>query len=29
MDILDIDGLGTKGVQEIKKVLSDLGIKLK
>jgi DNA-directed RNA polymerase subunit alpha len=28
-DILDIDGLGTKGVQEIKKVLSDLGIKLK
>jgi DNA-directed RNA polymerase subunit alpha len=28
-DILDIDGLGTKGVQEIKKVLSDFGINLK
>jgi DNA-directed RNA polymerase subunit alpha len=28
-DILDIDGLGTKGVQEIKKVLSELGINLK
>lgn len=28
-DILDIDGLGTKGVQEIKKVLSGLGISLK
>src|SRR3989338_3382675 len=28
-DILDIDGLGTKGVQEIKKVLSGMGITLK
>jgi len=28
-DILDIDGLGTKGVQEIKKVLTDLGINLR
>ncbi|HEY9584747.1 MAG TPA: DNA-directed RNA polymerase subunit alpha [Candidatus Paceibacterota bacterium] len=28
-DILDIDGLGTKGVQEIKKVLSGFGITLK
>lgn len=28
-DILDIDGLGTKGVQEIKKVLASLGIDLK
>ncbi len=28
-DILDIDGLGTKGVQEIKKILSDFGITLK
>ena len=28
-DILDIDGLGGKGVQEIKKVLSNLGITLK
>jgi len=28
-DILDIDGLGTKGVQEIKKVLAGLGISLK
>lgn len=28
-DILDIDGLGTKGVQEIKKVLSGFGISLK
>lgn len=28
-DILDIDGLGTKGVQEIKKVLQELGITLK
>lgn len=28
-DILDIDGLGTKGVQEIKKVLAGLGITLK
>jgi len=28
-DILDIDGLGTKGVQEIKKVLAGFGITLK
>jgi DNA-directed RNA polymerase subunit alpha len=28
-DILDIDGLGSKGVQEIKKVLSNYGITLK
>lgn len=28
-DILDIDGLGTKGVQEIKKVLGGMGITLK
>lgn len=28
-DILDIDGLGTKGVQEIKKVLAGFGIALK
>lgn len=28
-DILDIDGLGSKGVQEIKKVLSGMGITLK
>ena len=28
-DILDIDGLGSKGVQEIKKVLSGIGITLK
>ncbi len=28
-DILDVDGLGTKGVQEIKKVLGNLGITLK
>lgn len=28
-DILDIDGLGTKGVQEIKKVLSGFGLGLK
>ena len=28
-DILDIDGLGTKGVQEIKKMLSGFGISLK
>lgn len=28
-DILDIDGLGTKGVQEIKKVLNGMGITLK
>ncbi len=28
-DILDIDGLGTKGVQEIKKALAGLGIALK
>ena len=28
-DILDVEGLGTKGVQEIKKVLADLGIALK
>ncbi len=28
-DILDIDGLGTKGVQEIKKILQDFGIQLK
>jgi DNA-directed RNA polymerase subunit alpha len=28
-DILDIDGLGTKGVQEIKKILSGLGVNLK
>ena len=28
-DILDIDGLGTKGVQEIKKLLAGLGINLK
>ena len=28
-DILDIDGLGSKGVQEIKKALSDFGITLK
>ena len=28
-DILDIDGLGTKGVQEIKKALSNFGITLK
>jgi DNA-directed RNA polymerase subunit alpha len=29
IDILDIDGLGSKGVQEIKKVLSNYGITLK
>jgi len=28
-DILDIDGLGSKGVQEIKKVLQGMGITLK
>ncbi len=28
-DILDIDGLGTKGVQEIKKLLGTLGVTLK
>lgn len=28
-DILDIDGLGTKGVQEIKKMLGNMGITLK
>ena len=28
-DILDVEGLGTKGAQEIKKVLADLGITLK
>lgn len=28
-DILEIDGLGSKGVQEVKKALSDLGITLK
>lgn len=28
-DILDIDGLGTKGVQEIKKLLATYGITLK
>ena len=28
-DILDIDGLGSKGVQEIKKILSNFGITLK
>ena len=28
-DILDIDGLGTKGVQEIRKMLSQYGISLK
>jgi len=28
-DILDIDGLGSKGVQEIKKVLGNYGITLK
>lgn len=28
-DILDVDGLGTKGVQEIKKVLGGMGITLK
>lgn len=28
-DILDIDGLGTKGVQEIKKVLGKMGVTLK
>ena len=28
-DILDIDGLGTKGVQEIKKVLAGMGVMLK
>lgn len=28
-DILDIDGLGTKGVQEVKKVLGGMGITLK
>ena len=29
VDILDIDGLGSKGIQEIKKVLSNYGITLK
>jgi DNA-directed RNA polymerase subunit alpha len=29
VDILDIDGLGSKGIQEIKKVLSGYGITLK
>lgn len=29
VDILDIDGLGNKGIQEIKKVLSNYGITLK
>lgn len=28
-DILDVEGLGTKGIQEIKKVLSNYGISLK
>ncbi len=28
-DIMDIDGLGSKGIQEIKKVLSEYGISLK
>jgi DNA-directed RNA polymerase subunit alpha len=28
-DILDIDGLGGKGMQEIKRVLSNYGITLK
>ena len=28
-DILDIDGLGTKGVQEIKKLLGNMGVTLK
>jgi DNA-directed RNA polymerase alpha subunit len=28
-DLLDIDGLGGKGVQEIKKLLSSYGISLK
>jgi DNA-directed RNA polymerase alpha subunit len=29
VDILDVDGLGSKGIQEIKKVLSGYGITLK
>jgi DNA-directed RNA polymerase subunit alpha len=29
LDILDIDGLGSKGIQEIKKVLAQYGISLK
>ncbi|MDE2188746.1 MAG: DNA-directed RNA polymerase subunit alpha, partial [Patescibacteria group bacterium] len=29
VDILDIDGLGSKGIQEIKKVLAQYGISLK
>ena len=29
VDILDIDGLGNKGIQEIKKVLAGYGINLK
>ena len=28
-DILDIEGLGSKGIQEIKKLLSEYGITLK
>ncbi|MES3031211.1 MAG: DNA-directed RNA polymerase subunit alpha C-terminal domain-containing protein, partial [Patescibacteria group bacterium] len=29
VDILDIEGLGSKGIQEIKKMLSQYGITLK
>jgi len=29
IDILDVDGLGSKGIQEIKKVLANYGITLK
>ena len=29
VDILDVEGLGSKGIQEIKKVLSQYGITLK
>jgi DNA-directed RNA polymerase subunit alpha len=28
-DILDIDGLGSKGIQEIKRILSNYGVTLK